>query len=81
MLSGRHGWRRRQGRIHLRSVGQDRGLPDARPSSAKLGQARPEDISATVFDLLGIDPETEIRDKLNRPMPVSRGKVIEDVIG
>ena len=41
---------------------------------------RPEDLSATMFHLLGIDPETEIRDALNRPLPISRGKVIDDVI-
>jgi hypothetical protein len=33
-----------------------------------------------VFDLLGLDPETEIRDRLDRPLPISRGKVIDDVI-
>jgi Protein of unknown function (DUF1501) len=44
------------------------------------GQVRPEDITATVFDLLGIDPETEMLDKLNRPLPVSRGKAIADVM-
>jgi hypothetical protein len=43
-------------------------------------QARPEDVTATVFDLLGIDPATEIRDRLDRPMPVSRGKVIDELL-
>jgi hypothetical protein len=56
------------------------GASDKIGAYPALGQARPEDISATVFQLLGIDPETEIRDTLNRPMPVSRGKVIDDVI-
>lgn len=41
---------------------------------------RPEDISATMFHLLGIDPKTEIRDALNRPLPISAGKVIDGVL-
>jgi uncharacterized protein (DUF1501 family) len=56
------------------------GASDKFGAYPALGQARPEDISATVFQLMGIDPETEIRDTLNRPMPVSRGKAIEDVM-
>jgi len=56
------------------------GASDKIGAYPTLGQARPEDISATLFHLMGIDPETEIRDKLNRPYPVSRGEVIRDVI-
>lgn len=56
------------------------GASDKIGAYPALGQARPEDISATIFHMLGIDPETEIRDRLDRPLPISRGKVIEDVI-
>lgn len=49
----------------------------AYPAHAAL---RPEDVSATVYHLLGIDPETEIRDKLNRPLPISRGTVIKEIV-
>jgi Protein of unknown function (DUF1501) len=56
------------------------GASDRIGAYPTVGQARPEDITATVFELLGLDPATEIRDKLDRPMPISRGKVIEDVI-
>lgn len=41
---------------------------------------RPEDLSATFYHLLGINPSTEIRDALNRPLPISTGKVIEGVL-
>ena len=41
---------------------------------------RPEDLSATLFHLLGIDPKTEVPDALNRPIPISTGKVIEGVL-
>jgi hypothetical protein len=44
------------------------------------GLVRLEDISATFYHLLGIDPETEIRDKLDRPFPISRGKPVADAI-
>ena len=35
-----------------------------------------DDLAATVFALLGIDPHAEVRDRLNRPLPVSAGKVV-----
>jgi Protein of unknown function (DUF1501) len=41
---------------------------------------RPEDLSATMFHLLGIDPKTEVTDSLNRPLPISTGKVIDGVL-
>lgn len=41
---------------------------------------RPEDLSATMFHLLGINPATEIRDALNRPLPISAGKVIDGIL-
>jgi hypothetical protein len=41
---------------------------------------RPEDLSATMFHLLGIDPHSEVRDALNRPLPVSAGSVLSGVI-
>lgn len=35
---------------------------------------RPDDIAATLFWALGIDPATEVVDRLARPFPVSRGR-------
>ena len=40
----------------------------------------PDDLAATIFALLGIDPSTEIRDKLNRPFPIAKGQPIRDII-
>src|SRR5579875_1339258 len=41
----------------------------------------PKDILATVYHLLGIDPETTLRDRSGRPLPlVSGGTVIPDVL-
>ncbi len=56
------------------------GASDKLGAFPTTGQASPEDLAATMFSALGIDPETEIRDALNRPHPISRGKVIADVM-
>jgi hypothetical protein len=37
----------------------------------------PDDIGATVYDVLGIDPATELRDRQNRPVRLNRGHVIK----
>jgi hypothetical protein len=44
-----------------------------------MGVVRPEDLAATIFTALGIDPETEIRDRLNRPLPVARGQPVRQL--
>jgi hypothetical protein len=37
---------------------------------------RPDDLAATLFYLLGVDPHTEVHDALNRPLPIAQGKPI-----
>jgi len=37
------------------------------------------DLSATIFNLLGISPETEIRDNLNRPLPIANGRPVREI--
>jgi len=41
---------------------------------------RPEDLSATMFHLLGIDPHTEVINHQQRPIPIAPGEVVEGVI-
>jgi len=41
---------------------------------------RPRDILATIFHLLGYAPHTEILDPLNRPLQISRGQVIQNIL-
>jgi hypothetical protein len=41
----------------------------------------PEDIAATIYWALGLDPATEIRDHLGRPVPIALGKPIESIFG
>jgi hypothetical protein len=36
----------------------------------------PADLGATVLHLLGVRPETELRDRVNRPFPASTGTPI-----
>jgi uncharacterized protein (DUF1501 family) len=36
--------------------------------------ATPDDLAATLFHLLGIDPHTEVNDTLNRPLAIARGE-------
>lgn len=39
----------------------------------------PHDIGATVYSALGIQPETEVRDRLGRPVRLNRGTVMESL--
>jgi hypothetical protein len=41
---------------------------------------RPDDLAATLFQLLGIDPQTEIYDPLNRPLPIAAGQPVTGVM-
>jgi len=37
----------------------------------------PDDIGATVYSVMGVDPHAEVRDRLNRPVQLNRGHVIQ----
>jgi hypothetical protein len=41
---------------------------------------RPEDLAATMYYLLGIDPHTEVYDRANRPLAIAPGQVLHPVI-
>jgi hypothetical protein len=41
---------------------------------------RPDDLAATMFALLGLDPATEIHDTLGRPFPISKGTTVSGII-
>jgi hypothetical protein len=40
----------------------------------------PDDLAATMYHLMGLDPHHEVRDQSNRPVPLSYGNVVESVI-
>jgi hypothetical protein len=46
--------------------------PAERPTS-------PDDLAATMFDALGIDPAAEVYDTLDRPLPIARGRSIHEL--
>lgn len=52
------------------------GSSDATGAFPKESPVRPDDLSATLYSALGFSPETEIRDQLGRPFPISRGEPI-----
>lgn len=52
------------------------GASDASGAFPKEVPCSPDDLSATMFHALGIDPATELRDQLDRPIPVSYGSPI-----
>jgi hypothetical protein len=82
-LAGRDHWPRCYTAL-LAGGGVKRG--HVHGSSDRLGAypandpVRPEDLAATMFHLLGIDPRTEIHDALNRPLPISAGSVVNGIL-
>jgi Protein of unknown function (DUF1501) len=55
------------------------GASDAHGMYPDEHPVRPEDLAATIYQLLGIDPHTEVRDRLNRPLAVA-GRTVTEVI-
>jgi hypothetical protein len=49
-------------------------VPAERPTA-------PEDVLATLYHALGIDPATEISDRLGRPVPLTRGEPVRELFG
>jgi hypothetical protein len=63
----------RGGAIHG-SSDKNGGYPATDPT-------RPDDIAATIFWALGIDPSTEVYDTLRRPLPIAAGRPLSDLFG
>jgi hypothetical protein len=59
--------------------GQVIGSSDKIAAYPKDGRVLPPDLMATIFHALGHAPDTEIRDTLDRPHPITRGCVIRQV--
>jgi hypothetical protein len=57
------------------------GASDSQAAYVKDRPIRPADICATIYHLLGIDPEIAVYDKANRPVPISHGgNVITEMV-
>ena len=59
--------------------GQFLGASDRIGAFPKDGRVPPHDLVATIYHCLGISPDTELRDALNRPVPACRGEVLRQV--
>lgn len=60
--------------------GMVHGASDAIGGEPRSGVVRPPDLLATMLHALGISAETEIHDRLGRPLPVSRGRVLHEIL-
>ena len=56
------------------------GASDRFAAEPALNPTPPTDLAATVYHCLGVDPRSEIRDRLGRPQVLCEGKVIEAVL-
>lgn len=56
------------------------GQSDSKGAEVLDRPISPADVLATMWHQLGIDPQTELRDRLNRPMTLSAGRVLNDVL-
>ncbi|MFO1021813.1 MAG: DUF1501 domain-containing protein [Planctomycetales bacterium] len=56
------------------------GASDAEGAYPASNPVRLDDLAATMYHLLGIDPHTFVKDRLGRPVPISAGTVIHGII-
>jgi hypothetical protein len=62
--------------------GYAHGTTDAQGMAPATEPCTPDDVSATLFRCLGIDPHTELQTSSGRPIQLFReGKVIEKLLG
>jgi hypothetical protein len=58
------------------------GESDAQAAYVKDRPVSPADVCATIYELLGIDPDMTVPDRSGRPLPISNGgRVIREVVG
>jgi uncharacterized protein (DUF1501 family) len=56
------------------------GASDRMGAEPLEGRVTAADLTATIFHCLGHAPETEIHDRSNRPLPISRGRVLREIL-
>jgi hypothetical protein len=59
--------------------GQVVGASDSKGAEVASHPISPADVLATMWRQLGISPTTELRDRLNRPLRLSDGRVLEEL--
>jgi hypothetical protein len=60
--------------------GQALGASDSIGGYPRDGRVLPQDLTATIFHVLGIPPGSEFHDSLGRPQAISRGQVIPGLL-
>ena len=60
--------------------GQVYGASDKKGAYVANQPVAPADVLATMWQQLGIAPDAELRDRLNRPQVLSRGRVVEGLL-
>ena len=56
------------------------GASDKQGAYPAENPVRPEDLAATIYYILGIDPHTEVRMPGDRPMPIAGGNPITGIL-
>jgi hypothetical protein len=56
------------------------GESDAIGGYPHEGRVSPQDLTATIFHCLGLNPHATITDTLGRPLPISRGEIIRQIL-
>jgi hypothetical protein len=56
------------------------GASDRYAAEPSENPVPPVDLAATIYHLLGVDPRTEMRDRLGRPMILCDGRVIDAIL-
>jgi uncharacterized protein (DUF1501 family) len=60
-------------------AGMQYGESDGTASSPKEKPVHPNDLLATIYYALGIDPDMEVRNHLNQPRELVNGKIVRDL--
>jgi hypothetical protein len=60
--------------------GMVHGASDARGAYVKNSPVSPADLLATMWHCLGVDPATELRDRLGRPIQLCQGSVVSSIL-
>jgi hypothetical protein len=61
--------------------GQVYGSTDAHAAYVKDNPVRPEDLLATVYNAMGIDPDSEVHDRERRPYRITEGRPVTALFG
>ena len=56
------------------------GSQTSTPPTRSKARVEPKDITATILHCLGLSPTTEYHDDEGRPLPLSRGRVIDEIL-